>query len=67
MNQAQMQVRVARAKNIVREIIAREARGEAVDSDVKFQQPIVSTLAAHGDAKEVAVTQRSRFMWYMGR
>lgn len=58
MNQAQMQVRVARAKNIVREIIAREARDETVDSDVKLQQPSVSTLAAHGDAKDKAAPQR---------
>ncbi|MCY1305373.1 hypothetical protein D9M68_380140 [compost metagenome] len=58
MNQAQMQIRVARAKNIVREIIARETRGETMDSDVKVEQPIVSPVAAPGEAKEKAAPRR---------
>lgn len=52
MNQAQMQIRLERAKDRVREIIAAELLGETVDSNGKPEHAIVSKLVAHYDAKE---------------
>jgi len=54
MNQAQMQIRLERAKNRVREIIAADLLGATVDANGKPKQAIVSMLVAHDDAKEKA-------------
>ncbi|WP_161564067.1 hypothetical protein [Cupriavidus lacunae] len=55
MNQAQMQIRLERAKNRVREIIAADLLGETVDANGKPAQAIVSKPVAHDDAKERTV------------
>lgn len=57
MNQAQMQIRLERAKNRVSEIIAADLLGETVDSNGKPEQTIVSMLVAHDDAMEKAAAQ----------